>query len=528
MPASALAILNANVITMNPKRPRAEAIFVRKGKIVAVGSTGEIQGRADPDTQIVDVKGLTVVPGLVDCHVHMTGFGHSLREVDLRDAGSIAEFKRRIRRFAQEHPDKSWITGGRWDQERFAQRRYPTRRDVDEAVEDRPVCLMRVCGHIGVVNSKALQMAGITRDTHIEGGSVDIDEATDELNGILRENALEPIWKIMPRRRGSELEEACLAACRKAVEAGLTCVHWMVTSTSEIKTLQRLCSEGRLPLRVRLGVDVSLMAELDDLGLLSGSDDDMLRLGFVKILADGSLGARTAALKEPYADRPDTHGMMLFTQRKLNELVSKAHAVGLQLAVHAIGDRAIENVLKAYEKALEEKPRGDHRHRIEHCSVLNPRLIKRMKRSSLIASVQPHFIVSDFWAEDRVGKARARWMFPFKTLMKEGLVVVSGSDCPVENISPILGLWAATARKSVPEEALTVEEALRTYTVNAACSSFEEQKRGSIEVGKLADFTVLSDDLFSVSPDRIRDVSVEMTIVGGRAVYAKNSSEPSP
>jgi predicted amidohydrolase YtcJ len=526
MPHSSLAIINANVITLNPDQPRAEAILVECERTAAVGSNSEIRRQAGAGTEIIDAKSKTVVPGLVDCHVHMTAFGFSLQEVDLRDADSIGQLKQRVRDYAEGHRERPWVLGGRWDQERFAEKRYPTRWDLDEIVSDRPVFLMRVCGHVAVVNSKALHLAGIKKDTPVEGGSIDLDKATGEPSGILRENALELIWRTVPKRGSKEFEEACLVACRKAVENGLTCVHWMVTSRAEIEALQTLQTEGRLPLRICLSIDIRLADHLTSLGLLSGFGNDMLKLGFVKILADGSLGGRTAALSEAYSDKPDTKGMMLYTQRKLNSLVSKVHSAGLQLAIHAIGDRAIDSVLKAYEKALEESPHRDHRHRIEHCSVLNPKLISHMKRLSLIASVQPHFVVSDFWAEDRVGKARGRWMFPFKTLMKEGLVLASGSDCPVENISPILGIWAAAARKNVPEEALTAEEALKTYTMNAAYSSFEEQIHGSIEVGKLADFTVLSEDLLSISPDRIRDVSVEMTIVGGKTVYTRNLSQP--
>jgi len=212
---------------------------------------------------------------------------------------------------------------------------------------------------------------------------------------------------------------------------------------------------------------------------------------------------------------------MLYTQRKLNGLILKAHRVGLQLAVHAIGDRAIEAVLTAFSKALKEFPRENHRHRIEHCSVLNPELIKRMKRLGLIASVQPHFIVSDFWVADRLGKARARWIYSFKTLIQKELIVASGSDCPVEPINPLLGIWAAVARKSFPEESLTMEEALRTYTLNAAYTSFDENKKGIIEVGKFADLTILSDDLFNVPPDEIKRVMVEMMIVNGKIVYVR-------
>jgi len=211
--------------------------------------------------------------------------------------------------------------------------------------------------------------------------------------------------------------------------------------------------------------------------------------------------------------------MMLYTKKKLNKLVSKAHNAGLQLAVHAIGDRAIEAVLKAFSKTLRNFPRENHRHRIEHCSVLNPRIIKRIKRLGLIASIQPHFIVSDFWVVDRVGKERARWVYPFKTLMQQGLIIASGSDCPVEPINPILGIWAAVARKSFPEENLTIEEALKTYTLNAAYASFEESKKGTIEVGKFADLTILSGDFFNILPDDIWKIKAEMTIVDGKVVY---------
>jgi predicted amidohydrolase YtcJ len=266
---------------------------------------------------------------------------------------------------------------------------------------------------------------------------------------------------------------------------------------------------------------VDLLDELVKLGLLTGFGNHMVKIGFVKIFADGSLGARTAALNEPYSDKPDTNGVMRYTQNELNRLIFKAHKAGLQLGVHAIGDRAVEAVLKAFEAALKRVPRKNHRHRIEHCSVLNPKLIKRMKRITIIASVQPHFVFSDFWVTDRLGKARARWVYPFKTLMQEGLVCAAGSDCPVEPISPLLGIWAATTRKNYPEESLMVEEALKMYTMNAAYASFDEKHKGTIEKGKLADLTLLSDNPRGVSKEKIKDVSVKMVIVDGKIVYAK-------
>lgn len=523
MSETKLVILNANLVTLNPKQPKAEAIAIQNGRIIAVGSNKAVRKYIAKETRVIDAKNKTIVSGFVDCHVHMTGFGHFLHTLNLRNVESVKEMQQKLREYVQKNPERSWILGGRWDQDRFIEKRYPTRWDLDAAVADKPVFLIRVCGHLGVANSRALQLAGISKETTIDNGEIDLDEATGEPNGILRENALELLWKAIPKPTPKQLEEACISACKKAVEAGLTCVHWIVGSAEEIRIIQNLYSEGKLPLRVYLGISVDLLDQLVDLGLLTGFGNDMVKIGFVKVFADGSLGARTAALEESYSDKPETRGIILYTQRKLNRLVSKAHRAGLQLAVHAIGDRAIETVVKAFENVLKRHPRENHRHRIEHCSVLNPRLIRRMKRLDLIASVQPHFVVSDFWVVARVGKDRARWVYPFKSLMKEGLIVTSGSDCPVEPINPLLGVWAAVTRKSFAEENLTVEEALKTYTLNAAHASFDENNKGTIEVGKFADLTVLSDDLFNVPSDEIKKVEVEMTIVAGKIVYSHSS-----
>ncbi len=465
-----------------------------------------------------------IIPGLVDCHAHMTGFGKSLQTLNLRDVKSIREMQQRLRSHAEQNPEKRWILGGRWDQEKFSEKRYPTRWDLDAAVADRPVFLMRVCGHVGVANSKALQMAGVKKDAIKKRGSVDLDAHTGELNGLLREDALQFVWDAIPEPSLNELEEACLSASREAVKIGLTGVHWIVGSARELLTIQKLKFKEKLPVRVYLGIPVELLDEMVNLGLLTGFGNNMVKIGFVKILADGSLGAHTAALEKAYHDKLGTKGMMLFTQRRLNSMVSKAHKAGLQLAVHAIGDRAVKAVLKAYDKALKDNPREDHRHRIEHCSVLGRGLIRDMKSLKLIASIQPHFVVSDFWIGKRVGKRRARWVYAFKTMLKEGIVLAAGSDCPVEPLNPILGIWAAVARKDFFQERLTVEEALRAYTINAAYASFDEDIRGTIEVGKLADLTVLSRDIFHISADKIRTAEIEMTVVGGKIVYRAQSA----
>ena len=515
-----LVLMNANVLTMNPSMPYAEALAIKDEKIVAVGKNKQIRRWIGEQTRVVDLRGKMVVPGFIDTHVHMRAFGRVLTWINLREVNSIKEMQQLLKRHVKRTPKEGWILGRGWDQEKFKEKRYPTRWDLDKVAPDNPVIFVRVCGHICVVNSKALELAGIARDTVApSGGQIDKDPKTGEPTGILRENAKDLVWNIVPEPTEEELTEMCAQACQKAVENGLTSVHWIVHSPTEIRILQRLRKEGKLPLRVYLIIPVEFLDCLINAGLATGFGDNMIKIGSIKILADGSLGARTAALKKPYNDDPSTKGMLLYSQRSLNRLVLKAHRAGFQLAIHAIGDRATDMVLKALEKALRKLPRKDHRHRIEHVSVLNETLIQRMKELGVIASVQPHFVVSDFWVEKRLGKARARWVYPFKTLIERGVLVTGGSDCPVEPINPLLGVCAAVSRERSPEERINVEEALRIYTINAAYASFEEGIKGSIEAGKLADLVVLSDDLRKIKPDKIKDVRVEMTIVGGKIVF---------
>jgi predicted amidohydrolase YtcJ len=518
-----LVILNANIITLNPKQPKAQAVVAHKGRITAIGSDTQIRKHVAKSAKIIDAKNKTVIPGFVDCHVHMTEFGFFPQSPNLKNTHSIKQMQRKLREHASKGHGTGWILGGRWDHEKFIEKRYPTRLDLDAAVPDRPVFLVRVCGHIGVANTEALRLAGITRETVVEGGKIDLSEVTGEPSGIVKENAMRLIREAVPKPSLETLKEACLQACTKAVEAGLTGVHWLAESTDEIRAITELDSEGKLPLRVYLGIPFELLDSLAKLGLTAAPLESKVRMGFIKLFADGSLGSRTAALKEPYSDEPNSCGLLLHPKKKLCQLVTEVHKAGLQVAVHAIGDRAVESVLDIYEKALNQFPRKDHRHRIEHCSILNPQLIKRIKALGLIASVQPHFFVSDFWLVDRVGKQRARWAFPFRTLVKQGVVAASGSDCPVENISPLLGVWAAVAKRG-SRESLTVKQALETYTSNAAYASFDEDEKGTIEVGKLADFTVLSHDPFTVEPDSIRKIAVEMTVVDGKVVYSREDS----
>lgn len=517
-----LVLINGNVLTMNPSQPHAQAIAIREDKIVKVGTNKETKPWIGKDTKVIDLKGRTVLPGFIDTHVHVTELGRSLAWIDLRGIQSIREIQERLKKRVQETPKGRWIVGGGWDQEHLVEKRYPTRWDLDDYSQQNPVVFNRVdLTHTCVVNSKALELTGISAETiPPSGGQIDKDPKTGEPTGILRENATDLVWKAMPPPSEEELTEAATLACKKAVEAGLTSLHWMIYSPIEIRIIQELRAQNKLPLRVYLEIPVELLDSLIDLGLYTGFGDSMIRIGSIKIVADGSLGARTAALHEPYSDDPTTKGMMLYAQEELNELVAKAHEGHLQLAIHAIGDQTIDMALTALEKALEEAPRKDHRHRIEHASVLNETLIQHLKKLEVIASIQPHFIISDFWMVDRVGPTRAQWVYPFKTLLQEGIRVAGGSDCPVEPINPLLGIYAAVAREALPEERITVDDALRLYTINAAYASFEENVKGSIEAGKLADLVVLSHDPLTVPSSKIKDVRVETTIMGGRVVYA--------
>jgi len=520
-----LVLINGNIITINPSRPQAQAVAIKNSRIIKVGENAEIESLIKKSTKVVDLNGKTVVPGLIDTHIHLAGFGKTLTGINLRGIQSIKEMQHKLKKRVQKTEEEEWILGRGWDQDRLKEKRYPTRWDLDKVSPNNPVVLTRVCGHLCVVNTRTLKKAGITAETSpASGGKIDKDSKTSEPTGILRENAMDLVHRIIPEPSEHQLMKACRLACQKAVEAGLTSVHWIINSEAEIRTIQKLRAQKKLPLRAYLLIPVGFLEHLIGLSLSTGFGDDMVRIGGVKIFADGSLGARTAALHASYSDDPSTKGMMIYSKEKLEELIMKAHRAGLQLAVHAIGDQAIDVVLTALEKTLKKIPRKDHRHRIEHASVLSEILISRMKKLGVIASVQPHFVVSDFWIADRLGPKRARWTYPFKTLIQDGVPTVGGSDCPVEPVKPLLGIQAAVSRKSFSEEQISVDKALRMYTIDAAFASFEENAKGSIEVGKLADLVVLSRDPRRVPPDEIKDIGVERTFVGGRMVHGSSGT----
>ena len=510
-----LVLVDGNILTMNLSHPSAEAVAVKKDRIVKVGTTEQISSWIGKDTLVINLQGKTVVPGFIDCHIHVTDFGKFLTWIDLKDVCSIEELQRKLRDRVQKIPEGRWIIGSGWDQTRFVEKRYPNRRDLDQASPDNPVVLYHQCGRVCVVNSKALELADVTHETSaLSGGTIEKDPKTGEPTGILRENATDLVWKTIPEPSEDELIEATSLACKKIVESGVTSVHWIVGSLAEFLMAQRLCSKNMLPLRVHIIAPVNILDQLDNMVGMLG----------IKVFVDGSLAARTASLTKPYVDDSSTKGELLYSQEELDVLVAKAHKANVGLVMHAMGDQAIELALSSIEKALGESPKTSHRYRLEHASVLNKELIGRIKKVGMIVSVQPKCVISEFsvWsAVERLGSERARLLYPLKTLLTEGIRVIGGSDCPMEPISPLSGIQAAVTRPFFAEEQITVDEALQMYIINAAYASSEESTKGSIEEGKLADLTVIAGDPRTVPSTKIGDIKVSMTVVGGKIVYQK-------
>ena len=518
-----LVLKTGNVLTMNSSQPSAEAVAITKDRIIKVGTNQEISQLIGESTEVINLQGKTVVPGLTDSHIHAGDFGRFLTWIDLNDADSIKAMQQKIRERAQKIPKGRWIIGNGWNHGNFAEHRYPNFRELDEASPENPVILYHQCGRICVVNSKALKLAGVTEETvSPAGGTIEKNPENGKLTGILRENATDLVWKIIPEPREEEIIESAGLACQKIVEAGITSIHWIFTSATELSVIQKLQAEKRLPLRVHLIAPVNVLDQLDASPM--NSDEETEKLVSIKVFVDGSLAARTAALSEPYIDEQTTMGQLLYSVKELNALVSKAHKAHFRLVIHAMGDRAIKMALNAIEKALKEVPKKDHRYRLEHASVLDSELIKRIKKLGLIVSVQPKCVISEFtmWsAIEHLGSERARLLYPLKMLINEDICIIGGSDCPMEPLSPMQGIQAAVTREYYPEEQISVDEALHMYTINPAYSSFEESTKGSIEEGKLADLTVLSDDPRAVPPSKIGDITVKLTLVGGNIAYQK-------
>ena len=517
-----LALINANVRTMNPSQPVAEAVAISKNKIAKVGTNQEINQLIGKDTRVISLNGKTVLPGLIDTHIHVADFGRCLLWLDLTSAGSIKELQSLLKERAKKTPAGKWIVGRGWNQNRFKEKRPPKLSDLNSAAPDNPVILYHESAMICAVNSKALELAGVSKQTVTPlDGTIEKYPATGELTGILRGSATNLVWKAVPEPTEDELLEATALACQKIAEAGLTSVHWLVLAENELSIIQKLHEEGRLPLRVNVIIPEVLLEKTVDFKTI---DNSMLRVGGAVIAVDGYLASKTAALFQPYSDEPAKNGSLLCMQEAMKASVARILAAGFQPVIHAMGDKAVDAALKVIEQSSKRQLGKAVRFRIEQAAVLNKELIEHLRTQKVIVSVQPRVIASEFsvWsATEHLGVERARWLYPLKTLLEEGVRVVGGSDCPMEPLNPLLGMQEAMMREEFSEQRISVEEALRMYTVDAAYSSGEENVKGSIGEGKLADLTILTCDPLMIQQKKIKDINIEMAIIDGRVVYSK-------
>ena len=483
-----------------------------------IGTDPEILKLKGRSVKTIDLRGKTVLPGFTDSHIHLLNYGMMLRNVKLYNTKSIEDVKKAVAKAAKKNPD-GWILGRGWDQEKLREHRYPEKTDLDDTAPN-PVLLRRVCGHIAVANSAALKIANINRRTQDpEAGEIVRDPLNGEPTGLLKENALGLVERMI-QYDDKLVEAALVAASQRLLRVGLTSLHCIINNAQELRVLRQLWNEGRVKQSIYAIIPLDSFDEAVRAGFSTETSNGSFRVGGVKIFMDGSLGARTAALGEPYSDEPDNIGMLTLSEDNLNNLVIRAEEAGFQLCMHAIGDRALGTILKVLETTSRASARKRLRHRVEHCSIAPPILLARMRKLGLTASVQPRFIYSDSWALDRLGERRLQYLYPFRSMLRNGVPLAAGSDGPVEDPNPMEGVWSAVARPGLSgEERLTVDETLAAYTTGGAYASHSESSLGTLEPGKKADFVILDRDPHEVKRDELRSVRVIQTFINGELVY---------
>ncbi|MBI3841051.1 MAG: amidohydrolase [Thaumarchaeota archaeon] len=489
------------------------SVYIEEGKVVRFSE--DTSQTVTNETQRIDGNSATLLPGLTDTHCHLFEYGWLKRNVDLRGTSNITSIRLRVSARVQRTPPGEWIAGMGWDQEALSERRMPTHADIDDLTPHNPVILTRVCGHIALLNSMAMKESRIEA---MQGDEYDRDGA-GALTGIVKETALPVVLSNLPRS-----EEACLRDLQsvevEALKFGVTKVHCILSPEGfreELGALASLHSARSLSVRYRLFLPPQSLSYVGEKGLRERMNDEWLRIGGVKIYCDGSLGARTAALREPYADDPSNMGLLRHTDEELSDMVELADRDGYQVIIHAIGDRAVEQALGALTRVSGAK--NERRHRIEHASLLPRDLRSEMAKHGIRAAIQPQFITSDTWAVGRLGAERARDLYPLRSMLREGILASGGSDSPIESLSPILGIWSAMVRGGYgPEEALDLGDAVRLYTANARSNGFDDGF--AMAEGSKADFTLLDSDISAMHPAILRKVGVAATIVEGDLAYS--------
>ena len=529
-----LIVTNARIHTADANRPFAEALAVRGGRVAFVGSARGARALAGPNTRVVDLDGHTVVPGMVDAHAHLLGLGSALRRVDLVGTRSYDEVITRVVERARSTPAGEWIQGRGWDQNDWADTRFPTHEALSRAVPDHPVYLTRVDGHAALVNARALALAGVTAATPDPDGGRLLRDADGNPTGVLIDNAEDEVARVIPAPSRDELREAVLAAVAEVSRWGLTGVHDAGVSADVIDVYEELARQGRYDLRnyvmIRSGDET--LARYFARGPQSALHDGRLWIRAIKISSDGALGSRGAALLEAYSDDPENRGLITTPFERVRDVAVRALQNGFQLNVHAIGDRANRMVLDAFEEALTTVPTADHRFRVEHAQIVHYQDIPRFAELDVIPSMQGSHQTSDmYWAMDRLGWTRVRGAYAWRSFLETGVVIPNGSDFPVESPNPLISFKAFVTRRDAdgwpaggwfPEQRTTREEALKSMTLWPAYAAFMEDVAGSLTAGKYADFVVLDQDIMSIDAERILDTKVLMTVLGGDVVYERD------
>jgi predicted amidohydrolase YtcJ len=541
-PAAETIITNAKVWTVDRNRPRAEAVAIIGNRIVAVGAATEIDAWRGPQTRVIDAAGKLLLPGFNDAHVHFISGGMQLDQVQLNDARSKDEFIRRIAEQAKKTPKGEWILGGNWDEQNWAESEpaagLPTKEWIDAVTPDNPVFVNRHDGHESLANSLALKLAGVTATTKAPPGGEVVRDSQGNPTGVLKDAAQSPVGKAIPDATPERRMRAARRALEHAASFGVTSIQDMNPEYADVAVYATLAERGELTSRIYAAPLETHWQDQAKLGFRRAFGTPFLRLGAVKGYMDGSLGSRTAYFFQPYTDDANTHGLLsdeMHPPQAMRERLTKADAAGLQLCVHAIGDQAISIILDTFERVARINGSRDRRFRIEHAQHVAPKDFDRFARLHVIASVQPYHAIDDgIWAEKRIGPDRIKTTYAFRTLLDRGVRLAFGTDWTVAPLNPMLGLYAAVTRKTldgknpngwVPEQKIRITEAIEAYTLGSAYAEFQEREKGSITAGKLADLVLLSDDLLTVNPDSIRNVTVEFTMVDGKIVYGSTPAK---
>jgi predicted amidohydrolase YtcJ len=537
---ASLILINAKVWTGNPAQPIAQAVALDGPSILAVGDNAAIRKLAGPDTRILDLGGRLLLPGFNDAHVHFLIGGGSLTTVQLGTANSPAEFQQRIAQFAKTLPRGAWLRNGLWDHQRWTPALLPNHQLIDDATGDHPAFLWRLDGHMALANAQAMKLASIDRNTKdVPGGEIERDEDGNP-TGIFKDAATALVDRIIPPPSPEEQDQAMEAAMREAAAHGVTSVQNMAGSSEDrsqpdtFREFQKFERAGKLTVRIYEAFPVRDWKMLVDPGIVTPFGSQHLRIGNLKAFADGALGSETAWMDEPFTNNPAKSGLAspdLLDIEHFYQSMRQADQAGLQLTIHAIGDRANRTILDLYARLEKDNGPADRRPRIEHAQHLHPEDYARFAKLGVIASMQPYHAIDDGrWAETIIGPQRIQSSYAWKSLLDAGATLAFGSDWPVAPLDPVKGIYAATTRRTLdgknptgwtPEQRISVAQAVHAYTLGSAFAEHQEAVKGSIEPGKLADLVVLSDDIFAIAPEAIEKTRVDITIFDGKVIYQR-------